>query len=142
MGLNTVGQCGRKEPFPVVSQPSLLKAPSTVASLSSEADDLNSNSIDQWVCQEPAMAPIDPGVCPLGQVQLSSTGGDQQQERVVSISTGNFHTVVLTAEGEVFTFGSNASGQLGVGDTMKRSGVSQVKLPEDIRVVQAVAGEW
>ncbi|KAI6226542.1 RCR-type E3 ubiquitin transferase [Aphelenchoides fujianensis] len=56
--------------------------------------------------------------------------------------------VVLTSEQNeikvatvsVFTFGSNVSGQLGVGDTAKRTGPQRVNLPANLQVVQAVAG--
>lgn len=37
--------------------------------------------------------------------------------------------VTLTQSGEVYTFGSNSYGQLGVGDIMIRGGPVQVKLP-------------
>uniref|UniRef100_A0A158PC95 PHR domain-containing protein n=1 Tax=Angiostrongylus cantonensis TaxID=6313 RepID=A0A158PC95_ANGCA len=36
--------------------------------------------------------------------------------QVSSVSCGNFHTVLLAADGSVFSFGSNCHGQLGTGD--------------------------
>jgi RCR-type E3 ubiquitin transferase len=48
---------------------------------------------------------------------------------VVQISCGLHHTVVLTAAGEVFTFGSNQYGQLGTGNLEPTSSPYQVKIP-------------
>ncbi|KAG7189524.1 hypothetical protein KM043_017215 [Ampulex compressa] len=48
---------------------------------------------------------------------------------VVQVSCGLHHTVVLLQNGEVYTFGSNIYGQLGVGDLSPRSGPVQVRLP-------------
>lgn len=39
------------------------------------------------------------------------------------------HTVVLLQNGEVYTFGSNIYGQLGVGDLVAHAGPVHVKLP-------------
>ena len=36
--------------------------------------------------------------------------------RVASISCGNYHTVASTADGQLFAWGANADGQLGMGD--------------------------
>ncbi|XP_024084698.1 E3 ubiquitin-protein ligase MYCBP2 isoform X3 [Cimex lectularius] len=47
---------------------------------------------------------------------------------VIQIACGLHHTVVLVQSGEVFTFGSNSYGQLGVGDIMVRGGPVQVRL--------------
>ncbi|XP_014476552.1 PREDICTED: E3 ubiquitin-protein ligase MYCBP2 isoform X4 [Dinoponera quadriceps] len=48
---------------------------------------------------------------------------------VVQVSCGLHHTVLLLQNGEVYTFGSNIYGQLGVGDLVAHSGPAQVKLP-------------
>jgi RCR-type E3 ubiquitin transferase len=48
---------------------------------------------------------------------------------VIQIACGLHHTVVLTAAGEVFTFGSNQYGQLGTGDLQPVSSPVQVKIP-------------
>lgn len=55
---------------------------------------------------------------------------------VVQIACGLHHTVVLTQEGEVFTFGSNIYGQLGIGDVLLRGGPVNVRLPS---LAQSVA---
>ena len=60
--------------------------------------------------------------------------------KVASISCGNFHTVLLTADGRVFAFGSNCHGQLGCGDARSRHQPVQVILPADIKVAQVAAG--
>ncbi|KAH0954749.1 hypothetical protein HN011_008203, partial [Eciton burchellii] len=48
---------------------------------------------------------------------------------VVQVSCGLHHTVLLLQNGEVYTFGSNIYGQLGVGDLVIHAGPVQVKLP-------------
>lgn len=48
---------------------------------------------------------------------------------VIQVSCGLHHTVLLLQNGEVYTFGSNIYGQLGVGDLVAHSGPVQVKLP-------------
>ncbi|KAK9309341.1 hypothetical protein QLX08_000965 [Tetragonisca angustula] len=47
---------------------------------------------------------------------------------VVQVSCGLHHTVVLLQNGEVYTFGSNIYGQLGVGDLVAHGGAVHVKL--------------
>jgi alpha-tubulin suppressor-like RCC1 family protein len=37
----------------------------------------------------------------------------KEQQRVTALSLGGFHTAVVTAKGELFTFGRGDSGQLG-----------------------------
>lgn len=57
---------------------------------------------------------------------------------VVQVSCGLHHTVLLTLTGEVFTFGSNAYGQLGTGD------LQPVQTPVPVRIkgkaIQVSAG--
>lgn len=47
---------------------------------------------------------------------------------VVSLSCGVAHTLALTEEGEVYSFGRNAYGQLGLGDAEEQEGVVE-RLP-------------
>lgn len=57
---------------------------------------------------------------------------------VVQVSCGLHHTVLLLQNGEVYTFGSNIYGQLGVGDLVVHAGPVHVKLP--IIAIQVAAG--
>lgn len=57
---------------------------------------------------------------------------------IIQIACGLHHTVALTQNGDVFTFGSNQYGQLGTGDLLPYSGPVQVKLNSVI--VQVAAG--
>lgn len=57
---------------------------------------------------------------------------------VIQIACGIHHSVVLTQNGDVFTFGSNQYGQLGTGDLLPYTGPVQVKLNSVI--VQVAAG--
>lgn len=58
---------------------------------------------------------------------------------VVQISCGLHHTVLLTLNGEVFTFGSNQYGQLGTGDVQPVYCPVQVKITKG-KIVQVAAG--
>lgn len=60
--------------------------------------------------------------------------------KVSSVSCGNYHTLLLTADGQVWTFGSNCHGQLGVGDCRRRIGPQKVETPEMKQIVQIAAG--
>ncbi|XP_064486952.1 uncharacterized protein LOC135399146 [Ornithodoros turicata] len=77
--------------------------------------------------------------------QLGHGGcSDERRPRLVSALTehavidaygGNGHSVALTKEGAVFTFGCGTFGQLGTGSTVKRSTPQRVKLDEPVRLV-------
>ncbi|KAI5729573.1 hypothetical protein M8J76_004011 [Diaphorina citri] len=58
----------------------------------------------------------------------------------IQVVCGLHHTVVLLENGDVFTFGSNSYGQLGVGDMMLRGGPVHIKL--NVPVVQIAAGSY
>lgn len=72
-----------------------------------------------------------------GRVILSKPSNDI---KVASVSVGNYHTILLCADHQVFTFGSNNNGQLGTGNTFKHIGPVKVNLPANVQIVQAVAG--
>ncbi|XP_064637403.1 E3 ubiquitin-protein ligase MYCBP2-like isoform X3 [Lineus longissimus] len=57
---------------------------------------------------------------------------------VVQVSCGLHHTVLLLDNGDVYTFGSNQYGQLGLGDTTTRG--TPTLVPLNTKVVQVVAG--
>lgn len=76
-----------------------------------------------------------PRVAPLPPQKISLPGTTSP---VIQIACGLHHTVALTQNGEVFTFGNNQFGQLGTGDTQPYIGPVQVKLNSFI--VQVAAG--
>ncbi|XP_071736430.1 ultraviolet-B receptor UVR8-like [Rutidosis leptorrhynchoides] len=53
---------------------------------------------------------------------------------------GSCHSVVVTSKGSVYTFGSNASGQLGHGTTDEQSQPRVISSLQGIRIIHAVAG--
>ncbi|XP_063987126.1 E3 ubiquitin-protein ligase MYCBP2 isoform X2 [Diachasmimorpha longicaudata] len=57
---------------------------------------------------------------------------------VIQVTCGLHHTVILLQNGEVWSFGSNLYGQLGVGDLVAHAGPVQVKIPT--AATQVVAG--
>ncbi|RWS17339.1 E3 ubiquitin-protein ligase MYCBP2-like isoform X4 [Dinothrombium tinctorium] len=59
-------------------------------------------------------------------------------QKITQIACGLHHTVLLSQNGEVFTFGSNQQGQLGVGDFVIRE--KPVKIPINATITQIAAG--
>ena len=66
------------------------------------------------------------------------------QIEISSMSCGNSHTLILSSTGYVYSFGSNESGQLGLGDSL--SGVSSLPSPSLIRSISKISkiasGAW
>jgi alpha-tubulin suppressor-like RCC1 family protein len=60
--------------------------------------------------------------------------------RIDVIAAGATDTFLLTAEGEVFIAGSNAYGQLGLGDTHDRAYFTPILLPPATRVILLATG--
>lgn len=57
---------------------------------------------------------------------------------VVQVCCGLHHTIALLQNGDVYTFGSNIYGQLGVGNLIAHSGPMKVKIPGT--AIQIAAG--
>ena len=53
------------------------------------------------------------------------------KERIVSIDAGNYHSIFLTHLGNVYTFGANNRGQLGLGDFESMNRPTRVTTTED-----------
>ncbi|KAL9647319.1 hypothetical protein ABK040_011686 [Willaertia magna] len=58
-----------------------------------------------------------------------------QQYNISKISCGAFHTIVLTSDNELFAFGRNHYGQLGIGDQRNRSYPTKIKFFEKNNIV-------
>jgi alpha-tubulin suppressor-like RCC1 family protein len=56
---------------------------------------------------------------------------------IVSVSTGHYHSMALTADGRIWTWGLNASGQLGDGTRTNRSSPVLVAGVEDAVAIAA-----
>ncbi|CAB3366826.1 Hypothetical predicted protein [Cloeon dipterum] len=67
--------------------------------------------------------------------------GNLDQQRVVQVSCGLFHTLTLTSDGQVFSFGSNYFGELGLGHHEDKSLPTKVEGPLSGKVVTAIACE-
>lgn len=60
--------------------------------------------------------------------------------KVVKISTGLHHTLLLTSNGDVYSFGSNSHGQLGCHDSLSlvpRGVPTKVMLPDKVAAISA-----
>ncbi|KMQ89857.1 rcc1 and btb domain-containing protein 1 [Lasius niger] len=58
---------------------------------------------------------------------------------IVKVACGSEHTLALTDEGKVYTWGKNDNGQLGVNDKLKSSTLVMVNLPEMEKVLDIAA---
>lgn len=65
-----------------------------------------------------------------------------QEEKVVGAAAGQFHSVVVTARGEVYGFGYNRDYELGVGDNMDRVLPQMVPTLSGRKVVAVAAGGY
>ena len=57
------------------------------------------------------------------------------------VACGPFHTVALSSNGEVFTWGNGGSGRLGHGDRKNRNVPEKVEIPGGEAVVKVACGE-
>ncbi|MEV5572336.1 Ig-like domain repeat protein [Spirillospora sp. NPDC052269] len=60
--------------------------------------------------------------------------------KVKQVSSGYYHTLVLTPEDRVWSWGLNGNGQLGDGTTTRRLTPVEVHLPDGVRVTQVAGG--
>ncbi|XP_065336895.1 RCC1 and BTB domain-containing protein 1-like [Cloeon dipterum] len=83
-----------------------------------------------------------------GQLGLGTTGYTQvptkilgclEQKKVVQVACGGDHTLALTSEGEVYAFGRNANGELGLGTTDRHFLPQRVGGLLDGKIVTSVA---
>eukprot|EP00252_Welwitschia_mirabilis_P003499 TRINITY_DN13557_c0_g1_i1.p1 TRINITY_DN13557_c0_g1~~TRINITY_DN13557_c0_g1_i1.p1 ORF type:complete len:436 (+),score=82.89 TRINITY_DN13557_c0_g1_i1:975-2282(+) len=63
-----------------------------------------------------------------------------QDTRIIQISGGWRHTMALDAEGNLYGWGWNKFGQLGVGDNIDHCSPERVKIPDNEKVVQVSCG--
>ncbi|KAL5810183.1 hypothetical protein ACOSQ4_026751 [Xanthoceras sorbifolium] len=71
---------------------------------------------------------------------LTVVEGSLREEFVKEISSGSYHVAVLTSEGNVYTWGRNANGQLGLGDVEDRNSPTFVEALRDRQVESIVCG--
>lgn len=65
---------------------------------------------------------------------------DMKNELAVSIASGNYHWLVLTASGRVFSWGRGAFGSLGHGTSESISKPKQIKSLEKYKITSIAAG--
>ena len=70
--------------------------------------------------------------------------GILEGKNIVQVDCGHTHTIALSAEGEVYSWGGNRYGQLGIGNTAPE--VDLVKISGlngfDKKIVQVASGGW
>ena len=80
-------------------------------------------------------------------VQIPANSSSSQKEsKVVDVGCGSRHTIVLTAGNELWGFGWNKYGQLGLGNLLTKDSVQKVPLPKAItsksRIKRLHCGDW
>lgn len=70
-------------------------------------------------------------------IDLGGSPGIKRVKSVIDIAAGDAHSMALTNTGEVFVWGSNASGQLGDGTTTDRHVPKKVEALKNIRAIAA-----
>ncbi len=63
--------------------------------------------------------------------------GNERLTNIKMIGTGNYHSIALTNDGEVYTWGYNIYGELGIGNTQNSAIPTKVDLPNKITSVMA-----
>ena len=71
-------------------------------------------------------------------VQVHGVGDSGFLGGVIAISTGNYHSVALKADGTVFAWGLNDNGQLGDNTIVERDVPVQVKSPDGLGVLSNI----
>jgi alpha-tubulin suppressor-like RCC1 family protein len=69
-----------------------------------------------------------------------------EDQKVIQIAAGSFHSLLLTESGQVFSFGDSSYGQLGLGETRDRDPWTPTRIESDLlrdeKVIQVVAGSF
>ena len=71
-------------------------------------------------------------------------GNDIEKEQITQIACGDNHTFALTSEGEVYSWGNNENGQLGIGNGINDAGPTKVsgKNGFESPVAMVACGGW
>lgn len=75
-----------------------------------------------------------------GQEDVPSPVEGLEGKRLVSVSAGRVHSISLTSNGEVLTWGSGTNGRLGLGSSVDEAEPAFVECLEGFEVLQAIAG--
>ena len=72
------------------------------------------------------------------------TGNDMEKERIIQITCGEYHALALTSEGQVYSWGNNEVGQLGIGCDVAERGPTKVSGLNgfDSKIMQIACGGW
>eukprot|EP01116_Phalansterium_solitarium_P023890 TRINITY_DN8581_c0_g1_i1.p1 TRINITY_DN8581_c0_g1~~TRINITY_DN8581_c0_g1_i1.p1 ORF type:complete len:422 (+),score=80.91 TRINITY_DN8581_c0_g1_i1:1155-2420(+) len=139
-GRNEHGQLGLGEPFrdqPAVSSPTEIRS-------------LRGERVAALACSEDgSVVATERGVVAFGRGLCPDRADDALNEprpvpgpvgRVTSLAAGWGHVVALTADGLVWSWGSNVHGQCGHGDKERYSSPRQLRLQADVQVAAIAAG--
>jgi len=73
--------------------------------------------------------------------QTASVSGDSRMDQIVQLSCGYYHTVALTSEGKLYSWGREDYGQLGSGSRVNRRRPQRItQIPEN--VIAAACGSY
>jgi hypothetical protein len=60
-------------------------------------------------------------------------------EKIIGVTCGYHHTIVVTESEKIYGWGANGAGQLGLGDYAHRSTPQLIKLPDDMKKMASLA---
>jgi len=83
----------------------------------------------------------DNGALGIGEnIPYVSTPRLSKLKNVVSLSTGDFHTLAITKSGAVYSWGANECGQLGTGDYESRYEPTEIIWLRSINIIEVISG--
>lgn len=87
-----------------------------------------------------AKVPITVSAADVGGKSFVVRGRRTPPLQVTNLACGQYHSACCTLDGELFAWGFNGDGQLGLGDTLDRATPCRVTLPHDSPCVQVACG--
>jgi alpha-tubulin suppressor-like RCC1 family protein len=125
--------------FPIMSLSNIVD----VAAGANHSVALGANgSVFGWGVNNYGQAGVDPDEHQIAKPALISSGPTmaavtKSTRNIVAVAAGDYHSMALAADGSVYTWGGNASGQLGDGTTKDRHQMARVDSLSNIRAIAA-----
>lgn len=76
----------------------------------------------------------------LGYVKKSKTFQKVMLDNVIRVECGGYHTIALTSENKLYGWGRNEYGNLGLGDKLKKTLPTEIKIPSLSKILSICCG--
>src|SRR5579871_435494 len=142
-GDNNYGQLGIGSAINQENVPVPMKIGSSIVAVSAGPSGWHSLLLKAdgtvWACGDNDYGQLGNGTTSGSTVPLEVKGpsGVGYLENIIAIAAGNFHSMALSADGTVYTWGRNSHGQLGLGDAVDRYYPDHVPGVYDITAIAA-----